>query len=286
MRIDARRRAPHPLTTTSYARARDAAGIAFQTRGPPRAATVNGWFIGEPGARLLVAAEERELGHPAERVLETRPPGRLARPRPRQRREGGERRSLIGPRRSAAGPPRRSRGAENPLASSASPSAFFAGDEISPAERLTQTSPAAPCASARSASSSSLFRESAAPPGTRRPRTVPPLVSALSNGTNPDPAPRSRGPTAAGRSGGPAGRSRRASHRLARTSAAETARSRRCPPRRRPRRAPPPPCRSTSSSVGKDISMSICVNSGCRSARRSSSRKQRAIWKYLSNPRP
>ena len=33
----------------------------------------------------------------------------------------------------------------------------------------------------------------------------------------------------------------------------------------------------TSSSVGKEISRSICVNSYCRSARRSSSRKQRAI---------
>ena len=33
-----------------------------------------------------------------------------------------------------------------------------------------------------------------------------------------------------------------------------------------------------------DASMSICVNSGCRSARRSSSRKQRAIWKYRSKP--
>ena len=39
-----------------------------------------------------------------------------------------------------------------------------------------------------------------------------------------------------------------------------------------------------SSSVGKDISRSICVNSNWRSARRSSSRKQRAIWKYRSKP--
>jgi hypothetical protein len=35
----------------------------------------------------------------------------------------------------------------------------------------------------------------------------------------------------------------------------------------------------TSSSSTKDISMSSCVNSGWRSARRSSSRKQRATWK-------
>ena len=35
----------------------------------------------------------------------------------------------------------------------------------------------------------------------------------------------------------------------------------------------------TRSGVANDTSMSICVNSGCRSARRSSSRKQRAIWK-------
>ena len=35
---------------------------------------------------------------------------------------------------------------------------------------------------------------------------------------------------------------------------------------------------------GNDISMSTWVNSGWRSARRSSSRKQRTIWKYLSIP--
>ena len=40
----------------------------------------------------------------------------------------------------------------------------------------------------------------------------------------------------------------------------------------------------TRSGWGYDISRSIWVNSGCRSARRSSSRKQRTIWKYLSNP--
>ena len=34
----------------------------------------------------------------------------------------------------------------------------------------------------------------------------------------------------------------------------------------------------------KDISTSIWVNSGWRSRRRSSSRKQRTIWKYLSKP--
>ena len=34
----------------------------------------------------------------------------------------------------------------------------------------------------------------------------------------------------------------------------------------------------------KLISTSICVNSGCRSRRRSSSRKQRTIWKYRSKP--
>ncbi len=34
----------------------------------------------------------------------------------------------------------------------------------------------------------------------------------------------------------------------------------------------------------KLISTSIWVNSGCRSTRRSSSRKQRTIWKYRSNP--
>ena len=39
---------------------------------------------------------------------------------------------------------------------------------------------------------------------------------------------------------------------------------------------------STSSCSTNDISQSICVNSGWRSARRSSSRKQRTIWKYLS----
>src|SRR5262249_16761998 len=40
----------------------------------------------------------------------------------------------------------------------------------------------------------------------------------------------------------------------------------------------------TSSSSTNDISRSSWVNSGCRSARRSSSRRQRAIWKYLSYP--
>ena len=35
----------------------------------------------------------------------------------------------------------------------------------------------------------------------------------------------------------------------------------------------------TASSSANDISRSICVNSGCRSARRSSSRKHLAIWK-------
>ena len=40
----------------------------------------------------------------------------------------------------------------------------------------------------------------------------------------------------------------------------------------------------TSSSSTNDISRSICVNSGCLSARRSSSRKQRAICMYLSKP--
>jgi hypothetical protein len=39
-----------------------------------------------------------------------------------------------------------------------------------------------------------------------------------------------------------------------------------------------------SSRLTKLISMSIWVNSGCLSPRASSSRKQRAIWKYLSKP--
>ena len=39
-----------------------------------------------------------------------------------------------------------------------------------------------------------------------------------------------------------------------------------------------------SSGVTNDASMSICVNSGCRSARKSSSRKHFAIWKYFSTP--
>ena len=40
----------------------------------------------------------------------------------------------------------------------------------------------------------------------------------------------------------------------------------------------------TVSGRGKLISRSTCVNSSCRSALRSSSRKQRAIWKYRSKP--
>ena len=40
----------------------------------------------------------------------------------------------------------------------------------------------------------------------------------------------------------------------------------------------------TSSLSTKLISASICVNSGCLSARRSSSLKHLTIWKYLSNP--
>ena len=40
----------------------------------------------------------------------------------------------------------------------------------------------------------------------------------------------------------------------------------------------------TSSTSTKDISRSICVNSGCLSALRSSSRKHLAIWMYLSKP--
>src|ERR1043166_8676924 len=41
---------------------------------------------------------------------------------------------------------------------------------------------------------------------------------------------------------------------------------------------------NTRSGCGKLISRSIWVNSGWRSARKSSSRKQRTIWKYLSKP--
>ena len=41
---------------------------------------------------------------------------------------------------------------------------------------------------------------------------------------------------------------------------------------------------NTSSRVANDISTSICVNSGWRSARRSSSRKHFTIWKYRSVP--
>ena len=41
---------------------------------------------------------------------------------------------------------------------------------------------------------------------------------------------------------------------------------------------------NTSFCSTNDISTSIWVNSGCRSSRRSSSRKQRTIWKYRSNP--
>ena len=40
----------------------------------------------------------------------------------------------------------------------------------------------------------------------------------------------------------------------------------------------------TRSRVANDISTSICVNSGWRSARRSSSRKHFTIWKYRSVP--
>src|SRR5439155_6517520 len=69
----------------------------------------------------------------------------------------------------------------------ASPSVFFAGEVVSPPERFAQTRPAAPCDFASSLQSSSFFRDTAAPAGTRRPRTSPPVEIAFSNGANPPP---------------------------------------------------------------------------------------------------
>ena len=70
----------------------------------------------------------------------------------------------------------------------------------------------------------------------------------------------------------------------ARTSGAGTGSGRRIP---RPSHSPASAARSLRRwfpAAGNDISRSICVNSGWRSARKSSSRKQRTIWKYLSKP--
>ena len=55
------------------------------------------------------------------------------------------------------------------------------------ASRLIHTSPLAPASLAQAVQVSSCLREAAPAPGTRMPRTAPPVPSAVSNTTNPDP---------------------------------------------------------------------------------------------------
>ena len=120
---------------------------------------------------------------------------------------------------------------------------------------------------------------SCAPPGTTKPRTSPPASIASRNTREVRRGERRRevlqSPSRAQVRlvGSVASRSPR------RTASAETAAA----PRARPAPSAAPSaaraCAKTRSSVANEISRSTCVNSGWRSARRSSSRKHFAIWK-------
>ena len=170
--------------------------------------------------------------------------------------------------RPSASARRRRRGTSPPCPSSPS------------AVRLSTSRPLAPAPFASASSSSICLRDSAAPPGTRMPRTRSPrAMAACTNGELARAEHRCHVAQSRVRSAGRAGRSRSAPSRR-RTSCAGTATRPRTPaacqsvgdqPLGHATGCPPAPT--------NDASMSICVNSGWRSARRSSSRKQRAIWK-------
>ena len=181
----------------------------------------------------------------------------------------------------AAGPPApaparaRARGG-----SPSSPAAFSAGAlhgaflprAPRPGPTRRAASPARPARRAPAASTR-------APPGTTKPRTSPPAASASGRRVNSESAnasERSRISMPHAQVGLVRSVLR---DRLGVRHAAGTAAARSRPMSAISRSISGSMVANTRSSVANDISRSTCVNSGCRSARRSSSRKHLTIWK-------
>ena len=128
--------------------------------------------------------------------------------------------------------------------------------------------------------SSSCLREKPPPPGTTNPRTTPPPATASRNTPNVDAAnTRRQVARSPCRRAGRACRTRTSRSRRRRTCAANGIVIVAADDARTPRGSAARSMANTSSRVANDISTSICVNSGWRSARRSSSRKHCTIWK-------
>ena len=229
-----------------------------------------------PPALVGVPVEEREVGDPeqlpapvGDEVRASSPPpdaaGRASSTWHRPRRDASTTRSP----------------APAPIASStaampASPIAL--ADDCTPsAVRRAHTRPAPPACLAISTSSSSLAARR--PAGARESRSRAPCRRPTPpRGRCRTPTRRRAGrrPGSAGRSAGRACRSRRP-RSPRRTACGGTAGRSSTPISRNAAASAPSTTSKTISGVANDISRSTCVNSSWRSARRASSRKQRAI---------
>ena len=142
----------------------------------------------------------------------------------------------------------------------------------------THTSPFAPSACASAIRSSPSLREVPSPaPGTTRPRTTPPPSTTERNTPNsvrPAASVQSRISMPNRRSGRSVPKRRMASAYAMRGNGV----GRSIPASAKHATRTASVRSSMSPGSTKEASTSNCVNSGCRSARRSSSRKQRAIW--------
>ena len=155
-----------------------------------------------------------------------------------------------------------------------------AGRWMRPRPRAPRPAPWRPSSSRRSVEVVELLAGEARPPGTARAFTAPPCATACAK-TLKTPPREQLGQSTELQLEAQVGLVRAvAPHRLVVRDPPERAGRARCPCARRKISATSPSTIGRKSSRStNDISMSICVNSGWRSARRSSSRKQRTIWK-------
>ena len=268
-----------PFSTRSYDLARQRAGSVVSFSRSSSCTEVNGWCAAIPAVVLLVPLEHREIHHPEEleilRVEQLVAVVELLRARTGATARTPGRRSLRddGPSARRPTPPaaadrsRRRRQRSRTLAIGSGIVALQALGIVVDAQPAllcrTPSTRRAPCGSA------CRCRECGSPPAAaRRSRSSGQQVLHRMHRRHAQV-----GLVAAV-----------AAHGLARRSCAETAPARRSPATSQTRCTSGSITSKMRSCCGNDISRSICVNSGWRSARRSSSRKQRTIWKYFSKP--
>ena len=269
-----------PFSTRSYACARTRPGSVSSSGSPRRAGAVNGWCIESPALLLLVPLEQREIHDPGERELVGRQQAQLPARWPAAAAPAASRWHRPGRPRAAAGRP--ARGARR--LEHAATAVFADGLErraldAPSALRRTHTSPRAPSCLGLLDQLVELAARRA--PGARHdearaPR--PPLPTPRGTARTPSRGTGPRRPRSACRTAGPACRIRTAPS-PPRTACGGNGAATSTPISREDGGDAAARSARRSVLVANDISTSTCVNSGWRSARRSSSRKHRAIWK-------